>query len=80
MKTKSRNFSNIDERTLFLNIYSKIDSNNKDLNNVVEWFINANYLDLGNPLFENNINNRISLKILSDEKYKKRINKIYKNF
>ena len=56
-ENKKQEFSNIDERTLFLNIYSKIDSNNKDLNNVVEWFINANYLDLGNPLFENNINN-----------------------
>ncbi len=79
-ENKKQEFSNIDERTLFLNIYSKIDSNNKDLNNVVEWFINANYLDLGNPLFENNINNRISLKILSDEKYKNELIRFIKTF
>ena len=79
-ENKKQEFSNIDERTLFLNIYSKIDSNNKDLNNVVEWFIDANYLDLGNPLFENNINNRISLKILSDEKYKNELIRFIKTF
>lgn len=79
-ENKKQEFSNIDERTLFLNIYSKIDSNNKDLNNVVDWFINANYLDLGNPLFENNMNNRISLKILSDEKYKIELIRFIKTF
>lgn len=79
-ENKKQEFSKIDERTLFLNIYSKIDSNNKDLNNVVEWFINANYLDLGNPLLENNINNRISLKILSDEKYKIELIRFIKTF
>lgn len=79
-ENKKQEFSNIDERTLFLNIYSKIESNNKDLNNVVEWFINANYLDLGNPLFENNINTRISLKILSDEKYKNELIRFIKTF
>lgn len=79
-ENKKQEFSNMDERTLFLNIYSKIDSNNKALNNVVEWFINANYLDLGNPSFENNINNRISLKILSDEKYKNELIRFIKTF
>lgn len=77
-ENKKQKFSNIDERTLFLNIYSKIDSDNKDLNNVVEWFINANYLE--NSLFENNINNRISLKILSDEKYKIELIRFIKTF
>lgn len=77
---KTTEFANIDSRTLFLNIFSKIDSNNEDFNNVVTWFINANYLDLGNPLFENNINNRISLKILSDEKYKNELIRFIKTF
>ena len=62
---------NIDERTLFLNIYSKIDRNNDDFSNVYDWFVNSTYLDLGNPNFERFINNRVSLKILSDENYKK---------
>ena len=48
---KVTEYANIDSRALFLNIFSKIDSNNEDFNNVVTWFINANYLDLGNPLF-----------------------------
>ena len=77
---KISGLANIDERTLFLNIYSKIDKNNEDFNNVYEWFVNANYLDLGNPRFEDFINNRISLKILSDEKYKKELLKFIKTF
>ena len=77
---RTTEYENIDSRTLFLNIFSKIDSNNEDFSNVVSWFINANYLDLGNPLFENNINNRISLKILSDEKYKNELIRFIKTF
>ena len=73
-------YANIDIRTLFLNIYSKIDSDNEDFKNVVNWFVNANYLDLGNPLFENDINNRISLKILSDENYKNELIKFIRTF
>ena len=69
---------NIDERTLFLNIYSKIDRNNEDFSNVYDWFVNSMYLDLGNPNFERFINNRVSLKILSDENYKKELLKFIK--
>ena len=71
---------NIDERTLFLNIYSKIDRNNEDFTNVYDWFVNSTYLDLGNPNFERFINNRVSLKILSDENYKKELLKFIKTF
>lgn len=71
---------NIDERTLFLNIYSKIDRNNEDFSNVYNWFVNSMYLDLGNPNFERFINNRVSLKILSDENYKKELLKFIKTF
>ena len=71
---------NIDERTLFLNIYSKIDRNNEDFSNVYDWFVNSTYLDLGNPSFERFINNRVSLKILSDENYKKELLKFIKTF
>jgi len=77
---KISGLANIDERTLFLNIYSKIDKDNEDFNNVYEWFVNANYLDLGNPRFEDFINNRISLKILNDEKYKKELLRFIKTF
>ena len=69
---------NIDERTLFLNIFSKIDRNNEDFSNVYDWFVNSMYLDLGNPNFERFINNRVSLKILSDENYKKELLKFIK--
>lgn len=71
---------NIDERTLFLNIYSKIDRNNEDFSNVYDWFVNSMYLDLGDPNFERFINNRVSLKILSDENYKKELLKFIKTF
>ena len=71
---------NIDERTLFLKIYSKIDRNNEDFSNVYDWFVNSMYLDLGNPNFERFINNRVSLKILSDENYKKELLKFIKTF
>ena len=71
---------NIDERTLFLNIYSKIDRNNEDFSNVYYWFVNSTYLDLGNPNFERFINNRVSLKILSNENYKKELLKFIKTF
>ena len=77
---KISGLANIDERTLFLNIYSKIDKDNEDFNNVYDWFVNANYLDLGNPKFEDFINTRISLKILSDEKYKKELLRFIKTF
>lgn len=77
---KISGLANIDERTLFLNIYSKIDKDNEDFNNVYEWFVNAKYLDLGKPRFEDFINNRISLKILSDEKYKKELLRFIKTF
>ncbi|MCI8761104.1 MAG: AAA family ATPase [Clostridia bacterium] len=82
MKSNNKIFglANIDERTLFLNIYSKIDKDNEDFNNVYEWFVNANYLDLGNPRFEDFINNRISLKILSNEKYKRELLRFIKTF
>ena len=71
---------NIDERTLFLNIYSKIDRNNEDFSNVYDWFVNSTYLDLDNPNFERFINNRVSLKILSDVNYKKELLKFIKTF
>ncbi len=77
---KLSKLANIDERTLFLNIYSKIDKDNEDFNNVYEWFINSTYLDLGNPNLERLINNRVSLKILSDENYKKELLKFIKTF
>ena len=71
---------NIDERSLFLKIYSKIDRNNEDFSNVYDWFVNSMYLDLGNQNFERFINNRVSLKILSDENYKKELLKFIKTF
>ena len=71
---------NIDEKTLFLNLYSKIDKNDNDFYNVYEWFINTTYLNLGDPNFEKFINERISLKILIDEKYKRELLKFIKTF
>ncbi len=81
MKTnKIAGLSNIDEKTLFLNIYSKIDKDNEDFTNVYYWFMNSNYLDLGNPDFEGIIDKRVSFKILTDKNYKNELLKFIKTF
>lgn len=79
-KNKLLGLANVDEKNLFLNVFAKIDKNNEDFNNVYEWFINANYLNLGDPNFENALNNRISLKIIEDEKYKEELLKFIRTF
>ena len=71
---------NVDENTLFLNLFSKISKDNEDFYNVYNWFVNSAYLDLGNPDFERFINKRVSLKILSDEKYKETLLNFIKTF
>ena len=82
MKSNSKisGFANVDETTLFLNIYSKIDKDNEDINNVYNWFLTSIYLDLGNPNFEKTISNRVSLKILSDKNYKNELLKFIRTF
>ena len=67
---KNNRYDNLDDKTLFLSIYSKIDKKNSDFNNVYQWFINTDYLDLENIKIENFIDNTISTKILSDSNYK----------
>ena len=79
-KNKLLGLANVDEKNLFLNVFAKIDKNNEDFNNVYNWFIDANYLDLGDPNFENALNNRISLKIIEDKKYKEELLKFIKTF
>ena len=69
-KNKLLGLANVDEKTLFLNVFAKIDKNNEDFNNV----------DLGDPNFENVLNNRISLKIIEDKKYKEELLKFIKTF
>ena len=77
---KLLHLANVDESTLFLNLYSKINKENEDFSNVYNWFLTTSYLDLGNPRFENIINNRVSLKILSDQKYKHELLRFIKTF
>ena len=79
-KNKLLGLANVDEKNLFLNVFAKIDKNNEDFNNVYEWFINSNYLDLGDLNFENALNNRISLKIIEDKKYKEELLKFIRTF
>lgn len=82
MKVKNKLFdlTNVDDTTLFLKSFRLIDKSNEDFSNVYDWFVNSTYLDLGNPNFERFINNRVSLKILSDENYKKELLKFIKTF
>ena len=72
MKSNNKNnrYDNLDDKTLFLSIYTKIDRKNSDFNNVYQWFIDTDYLDLDNTKIENFINNTISTKILNDLNYK----------
>ena len=82
MKVKNKLFdlTNVDDTSLFLKSFRSIDKSNEDFSNVYDWFVNSTYLDLGNPNFERFINNRVSLKILSDENYKKELLKFIKTF
>lgn len=77
---KISGLSNIDEKTLFLNIYSKIDRNNEDINMVYRWFLHNNYLDLGNPKFEEYMSERLLFDIVGNKKYKKELVKFIKTF
>lgn len=67
---KDNRYDNLDDKTLFLSIYTKIDRKNSDFNNVYQWFIDTDYLDLDNTKIKNFINNTISTKILNDSNYK----------
>lgn len=82
MKSKNKliNLDNVDDTSLFLKIYTAIDKSNEDFNNVYNWFVNSNYLDLGNPDFEMFINRRVSLNILTDDVYRKELLKFIKSF
>lgn len=82
MKVKNKLFdlANIDDKSLFLKSFRALDKSNEDFNSVYEWFINANYLDLGDPKFEDALNKRISLRIVEDEKYKSELLAFIKTF
>ena len=71
---------NIDDNSLFLNVYSKINKDSEDFNIVFKWFVNAKYLDLGNPKYEDYISNRISIKLIQDKKYKNELLKFIRTF
>ncbi len=71
---------NLDSESLFLNILNKIDKDNEDVNAVYDWYLNSLYLDLGNPNFENMINNKISNNIVSDSKYREELTKFIRTF
>lgn len=78
-KAKVNKFD-VDSKSLFLSLYRKIEKDNEDFKSVYDWFLNSYYLDLGNPKFENKINRLISLKILDDKEYRKRLIEFIKVF
>lgn len=82
MKVKNKLFdlANIDDKSLFLKSFRAIDKSNEDFNSVYEWFMNSNYLDLGDPEFEDALNKRISLRIVEDEKYRSELLAFIKTF
>lgn len=82
MKAKNKLFdlANIDDKSLFLKSFRAIDKSNEDFNSVYEWFMNSNYLDLGDPKFEDALNKRISLRIVEDEKYRSELLAFIKTF
>lgn len=77
---KNKEKFNVDESTLFLNLYSKLHSSDEDFASVYLWFMNTNYLDLGDPEFETFINDRVSGSILNDKNYKNELLKFIKAF
>lgn len=82
MKVKNKLFdlANIDDKSLFLKSFRAIDKSNEDFNSVYEWFMNSNYLNLGDPKFEDALNKRISLRIVEDEKYRSELLAFIKTF
>ena len=70
----------IDSNSLFLSLITKLENNNEDFKSVYNWFLNANYLDLDNPKFENKINTKISTRLLEDNNYKNELVKFLKTF
>ena len=82
MKVKNKLFdlANIDDKSLFLKSFRAIDKSNEDFNSVYEWFMNSNYLDLGDPKFEDALNKRMSLRIVEDEKYRSELLAFIKTF
>ena len=80
VKSKISDLANIDDRSLFLKSFRAIDKSNEDFNNVYEWFMNSNYLNLGDPKFENALNKRISLRIVEDKKYRNELLAFIKTF
>lgn len=82
MKVKNKLFdlANIDDKSLFLKSFRAIDKSNEDFNSVYEWFMNSNYLDLGDLKFEDALNERISLRIVEDEKYRSELLAFIKTF
>ena len=80
VKNKLFDLANIDDKSLFLKSFRAIDKSNEDFNSVYEWFMNSNYLDLGDPKFEDALNKRISLRIVEDEKYRSELLAFIKTF
>lgn len=79
-KNKLLENANLNEKTLVLNAFTRIDNKNEDFKNVYEWFIYANYLNLGNPSIENSLNSKISSRIIKDSKYKEELLKFIQTF
>lgn len=70
INNKNNKYSDLDDKTLFLSLYSKIDKKNSDFNSVYTWFSSTNYFDFGNMKTEDYINSNILFKILNDDEYK----------
>ena len=69
-------FDNIDEKVLFLSVYSKLYSND-DFSNVYNWFVNACYLNLGLKMKSTP---DFAKKLIEDEKYREETAKFLKIF
>lgn len=72
--------ANLNEKTLVLNVFTRIDNKKEAFKNVYEWFIYARYLNLGNPSIENSLNSKISSRIIEDSEYKEEIVKFIQTF
>ena len=79
MKVKNKLFdlANIDDKSLFLKSFRAIDKSNEDFNSVYEWFMNSNYLDLGDPKFEDALN-KLRQALSNKEEFIKRVKKVVK--
>lgn len=81
---KLENYPKVNKNSLFLSTYRGLHTDNKDFNNVFNWFVNGQVLNFGEIGFEGFVSDivrpQMYAKIANDKKYKQQLVKFIKAF